>query len=916
MSESPASPTSPSEDQKKQKKKKVPVKDPPGMEAVTKEAEAPHPDPALSLEIVICGYKKNCELPALAALYTSSKYTKGDFDEKKKGKFSLQTDEKSGLVNVTLRCQEEPEETPEIKSADGIIFGFTPLLEHTLLSVRSTWIPLIHKCAQPDVVTALCATRLDLANRHVRKGGTVLEPSHCALEAQHLKLNSYFETSSRNNKGVRHAIEQTVKMALNKKLGDPPPLYELTEAEVVRLNEVRASVKAPRPKSVWKQIEKNGRYRYWNRKTGEQRRTRPPDFDGVDVEAEEREKTNRLRLECLAERDNTEKEIISDHVMRVSSYQEQCLEIARENAFLNKEIIQLRKEESRLCERRKEWIERSEAVKLATAAEMSNRAEEDLAIEEEISEKKVLEESCREEERKLLEHPVTIDPSRFRLKAEANAQLESVLSIEEQENKSLVSQNKEIQSKLNNCIATNNKLTHLIDFGNKRYHDEKTAVQSQRERLAKISAKRDQMQSDLVRAKELEGQHRLFQEHRDQADDMLAQEIDKMELDIMHHHKNKTSILQNSESKLEDLRVSIDGYKSSRTQLSRELAALSATDDNLLTVILNKKNSYLEALTVRDDLYETHYKLIEQALKLPLRVANIFDRHARYLLKKAAKLTEVKRSLDQKLTSLQNVSNLGLSQVLTTNVMSDTVRMGHDDKRPLVLSKQINKLTQQRATLKQEASMLTEKASICRVEHGYLERVLRTRLEDRANHGDYSRQLVSHVDSVLNQLSQPKPQEWHPPTTPMFGLLPGSNSDHKSLALGFSSGLLPETRSNLLAAEAFIIRRRHRKQAVAAKKSLEMKSLETNLAQKVSVKSFQPTPSQIMSFASKAAVLADEDKNYINQMGSYSKKQIPAALQHTSLEKFPVRLEPCVTGKDYRYRKVASEAWVECASAV
>ena len=916
MSDS-ASPTSPaSDDRKKQTKKKKgpPVKDPPGMEAVEKGIDKPNPDSALSLEIVICGYKDACELPAVAGVYTTTKYTKDDFSE---ASFSLQTDEKSGLVNVTLRFQEEPEDTPAMRSADGIILGFTPLLKQTLLSVRSSWIPLITKCAQPSVVMALCATRLERADRQVEKGKTVLDPSQCALEAQHLKLHAYYETSSRNNKGIKYAIEQTIKMALNTKLGEPPPLYELTEPEVTHLNEVRRFVKVPRPKSIWKQIkDKNGRYRYWNRKTGKVSRRRPADFDGIDVEAQEKEEADLLRNECLAERDFTEMEIVADHVSRIASAQESCLEIARENAFLNKEIIQLRKEEDRLREHRNHWTERSEAVEAATASERNNRAEEDLAIEEEISEKKALEEDCHEEERKLLERPGSIDPSRFRQKAEANAQLESSLSIEQQENKSLASQTKEMQSKLSNCLATNDKLTHLIEYGNKRHQVERSNVQSHRERLQKVSTKRDQMQSDLVRAKELEGQHRLFQEHRDQAGDLLALEIDKMELDIMQHHKSKTSILQGSESKLDDLRSSIDTFKSSRTQLSRELASLSASDDNFLTVIADKKNSYLSSLLIRDELYDIHYILIEQALKLPLRVANIFERHVKHLYKKAARLTAEKASLDQELASLTSLSSLDLSQVLTTDVLYDSVRVGQDDPRPAILRSTISKLVQKRNSIEQNASALFEKVKVCRSEHTYLERVLRTRLEDRANHGDYSKQLINHIDSELSRLAEPKPQEWQLPTTSVFGMLPGSGSEHNSLALGFSSGLLPETRSNLLAAEAFIIRRRLRKKSVAAKKSLEIKSLETNLAQRISTPSSQPTPSQIMSFASQAAILLVEDKKYVHQVGGESKKQIPAALQHSSLGKFPIRLEPCVTGKDFRYRKVAAEAWVECVNTL
>ncbi|KAJ9447450.1 hypothetical protein DIPPA_22072 [Diplonema papillatum] len=823
-----------------------------GCDPVIEPAAEPTPDPsAEAVTVVVVGDAKVCAAPGLLATYVAGR-PKKSVKSFKTTTISLRPDPEVPIrvVNATLSHESLPRAT-QLVTADAVIVCYTPYKPETLEEARTTWLPLIRKVA-PTAVVCLCASKIDVLAKAAEYGLTIVRVADACREAAEMKLDNYFEVSAKHNKGVKALIESTVLMACNSKKGNPPVVFSVGETDVRYMKAVRNEVMVPPKKPDWIQVYDDVKLtaRYFNRKTRETKKGKPPDFDGIDYEQRAIDEVENLKKVYLRHSEKAEEDAARLHGEKIAKLQKRALDASVVATRFEAQLLQLRSDERRYKADREKWQAELKRVQDATEKERNARAEEELAAGEETSEKKILEESCKDTERKLIDEQVPVDPTQMKQKQEVNAALRASLAAMKNETTDTAQRLKQLESTIAHGQARNAKIKQQIAQA-KAAHD--AASEEVRELSGAITGRHDrkiEYQNALVREKERMSLVTLEEEHKEQQEAVLAKSIDALEFDIMRHFSADGS--PPAEASL----AHIGQYAESKSQLVDDLARKCASGLVITSEVAAIRNAFMRRLQELIDTYEANEALLKEAVGLPRRVASRFSRKAAWLESRAGGIHLRLKEIEQLRRTLRDRSEMdpGCELYYATPLIEQSMAAAPAEQ----LEAEAAKLKKKRGQLYSLARRLRNRAGVCLMEEAYVGRLQETRAADRVAHTEFARQLVSTVDNTVSSASAERA-----PVSPL-SVLSTPWPVARSVALNCSAGLLSETRRNLLDTETMLfVRKLDRRSAARAEHERCKKLIAHCVAPRrrgAAASPAEPPPpssGRIRQFAFATATLAD-----------------------------------------------------------
>ena len=698
-------------------------------------------------------------------------------------------------ANVTLSYENQCR-AAHLVDADGVLLCYTPVSVDSFDRLKTDWLPTIEKYTKrPDgskAPIALCATRLDLLSKFMKKKLEVIKVNRSVMFAEEHQMLAHSECSARHNKGVKHAIESIVALIIRDKRKLPNPPVTAADKEIQRIKDLRTSVKSAKSMWVCKWVDQHQRFYYMNRATKEFLTERPEDFDGIDFKGTQEQE---VKGKELAE--------VQGHSEAVEQLQTAAMQVSAEIGELNAQMHELQREQARQRRLRALWSDRPDAVRRAAAQEAALRADEEFVDSEERQAGIAQVTACRESMREVLEAAPVAAASTFKQKEQANQQLRQQLAELQAERRDGAARLEKAHEALDSGEKQVQRLRGVIEK-NKAAHEAALAEETRlNEEIKDRVEQRMKEQQLLIREKEAERLKTAHAQAGLQEAGNLLRAVDKLELDIMRNHGCDAASDGRS---TEALQAELAFLVEAKNAVAAELAATCATGVTAFDRLTDLRNRYVAALADLDEECRENDLRVASALALPARIVHIFTRHAEKLAGDAARHTRDAAAVRRTLAALDAEDSLDVSDVMRTAPRTCARPSRERAERRLADA------IERRRTAQRQRYVLGNRAEVCSMEHDYLLRLQVARAEDRVAHAAVGRQLVAEIDSVVETLlgaSSP----WAAALPPALegAATAAAAAPRVSLALLCSNGLLQETRVSLVASESFVLRRRERK---------------------------------------------------------------------------------------------------------
>eukprot|EP00756_Hemistasia_phaeocysticola_P051624 Hpha_TRINITY_DN26799_c0_g1::TRINITY_DN26799_c0_g1_i1::g.138978::m.138978 len=282
---------------------------------------------------------------------TTSKAVKDDFEPRTIGVSLPEAYRREGdpaHVALSVAVCDSPTDVGGLSAADCVLLCYAPALPNSLEEAQSQWVRAVREAA-PRAAILLCGTRvdhlekskLDKLKKQAGKSYKEVSLADALKAAASSNLNGYLEASTKNNKGVKHAVQMAALLGFRARKGGSSVL-EVTKELEESLKASRGYIKLPPYKPRWKIIKlDSGGVRYYDRETRRKIKKRPPDFDGEDWVQKEQEEEKKMIAEAdaafrqvLTHRGDIERGIARTHA-------ERCGELGRCILLLQEETTGL-----------------------------------------------------------------------------------------------------------------------------------------------------------------------------------------------------------------------------------------------------------------------------------------------------------------------------------------------------------------------------------------------------------------------------------------------------------------------------------------------------------------------------------------------------------------------------------------------
>ena len=673
-------------------------------------------------------------------------------------------------------------------------------------------------------------------------------------------------------------------------------------AEIVRLRELRTSVKVQQ-KSLWvcRFIEDKQRYYYICRTENLFLVERPVDFDGVDHKAVAEEEALGERKRLLHSRGDRELEAVREHSERIEALQCNALEASSEVATLARELHQLRSEETRLAKAKLHWSALLATTQKNIVLEHTTRSEEELADEEEGNERRSSAELYATTERQLLETPVSTTQAFFKQKEEANTSLRDQVAKLKSESQHLQDKLDHVATTVDNMRRQNSNLQAVITTGRARCiaSQEKEAVL-----IHSIKAQQENKsitQHKVTRARQSESREAHRARKGELKEGELRREIDRLQDLIRRKH---TEALDETTDGRGHPRAdtTLEQETAEKQRLISDVAKSCSVGVETMDAVLQTRNECVQALKSLEILYTENFRLISSAVVLPSRIVGVFAANSEKLRQGLLKISAERQYLLQERAQCDAHECLDVSELLRSAASGESMQRKRQD-----LTIRITALRTTEREVSRRLFLLNTKSDVCSMEEEYLLKLQQTRVQDRVAHMDAARQSIEYADRLLQGIAR-LPAEW-----PLSTAIP--DGPHAlSLAVRCSNGVLSETRRNLAATEAFVLRSKERKKIQRSREKQENRRIIRWLGggvQKVQHGTVRIGTEEVGRFAVANADLEKEMDDERHHITKLDRRRLPARISRAGDVQLPKKFEKAVTHNSVSYAVEAATAWMQ-----